>query len=141
MSRVVACIAVILIAVAAAPAGAKIPPLSKAELWRRANVVVEGKVVRVVPVGKRYSDSCYHWQKHRATFHVSKRSKGKTTKTISIVFATRGGDVNPRRPCDGGRTSYSLSKGVRYRLHLVRKRRGKKLVYAMFNWAGVRRLP
>ena len=116
---------------------AKIPPLSTEELQRQADLIIEGTIHTVEKDGKVYHDSCYGWQKYKARVIVKKVFKGgPTPKIIVVSYSTR---VINEKHCDGGRDSYSLAEGERYKMHLSRPKRGKYHVF--FNWAGLQRLP
>lgn len=142
MSRaaITALTAAVVLSGLAAPSLAKIPPMSKKELTASADAIVTGTVLKVRDAGNKYRDRCYVWQNRHATFRVTGRSKGTTARIITIVYSTRLGDANPARPCDGGRTSYSLTPGTKYQLYLSRSGKPGQRRYGFINWAGVKRL-
>lgn len=97
-------------------AAALIPPLSTPELNRQSDIIIEGIVSRVEKSGKVFHDHCYGWQKHRAFVLVEKTVKGTGLPTaIHVEYDTR---VISDKGCIGGRDSYTLTKGKRYRMHL-----------------------
>jgi hypothetical protein len=115
---------------------ALIPPLDEQELTEQADLIVTGKVTAVVEDGAGTSDSCYRWQGYKATLAVEATHKGAEHKELTVRYATRLGDVDPKRPCDGGRDSYSLQSGGRYKLYLS----ARGAVAAPFHRNGVKRL-
>lgn len=110
---------------------ALIPPLSEPELVKQSDIIVDGVVSAVEKVDKIYYDNCYGWQKHRALVLLEKVVKGKLLPTaIRVEYDTRV--VNDKR-CVGGRDSYTLAKGKRYRMHL-KALKDRPNHYTFFHW-------
>ena len=120
--------------------------MPKKQLDAAATLIVEGVVLKVEPAGKRTHDHCYGWQPMRALLEVQRQTKGAPAKRVQILYSTR---VENKKRCVGGRTSYSLAKGRRYRLHLscgptssvspAKTKPPRRC--SMINWAGVKSLP
>jgi hypothetical protein len=118
-------------------ADAKIPPLSPEQLERGADLIIEGTVHAVEADGEVTHDHCYGWQKYKARVIVKKILKGgPTPKIVVVAYSTRVIDENK---CVGGRDSYLLVEGERYRMYLSKPKGGK--YYYFFNWTCLQSLP
>ena len=110
---------------------ALIPPLSEQELNKQSDVIIDGVVSAVEKVDKVFYDNCYGWQKHRAFVLVEKTVKGTGLPTaIRVEYDTR---VINDKNCVGGRDSYTLAKGKRYRMHL-KAVKDRPNHYSFFHW-------
>lgn len=102
-----------------------------------ADLVIIGHVLRVEKDGAPYSDSCYQWQNYRAGVAVNTQIKGwAKTKVITVKYPMRIKDL---QKCDGGKTSYALSPGVKYELYL-REVKAPRRHFEFINWNGVKRV-
>ena len=138
MGKSVAVLVLVALTLPAADSPAKIPPLSKQELERRADLIIEGLVVATKKEGKVARDSCFGWQAFVAVVIVEKALKGRAAGKIHVRYRTR---VEDKKQCDGGATSYSLVVKQRYRLYLARARDRRRVHYRLISSSGVRRLP
>ena len=114
---------------------ALIPPLSKEALQSRSDVIIEGMVSRIDRTGGVFYDRCYGWQRHRAVVLVEKTDKGPgLPPAIVVEYDTR---VVNTKGCVGGRDSYTLVAGQRYRMYL-KKSAGRPGHFGFFHWMCLR---
>ena len=123
-------------------AAALVPPMKPAQLRANATLVVEGTVQNIVSHGESYEDSCYRWQNQRAELVVDRTHKGAPDPRVVLEYSWIVEDL---RGCSGGRTSYALTEGARYKLYLTPVPEAKsskgETVYGFINWAGVIKSP